>query len=483
MSTDRRTGRRVSLHPGVFQYSGGVAALDGFQIERVTLHTPVPLAAGFAFIERYLASLGVPLLAFCACELRSPAQFTDAGFIAFNRHYCGTLERWGVMTGDNNPVARSNVFPEVDDPAEPSFHAFCFARPLPGASGSFVIAGSGEAEEGQAPYRERMVRYGDTSPEGMREKAVFVLGRMEQRMAAVGASWADTTAAQAYTVFDLHPFLQDEIARRGAARHGLTLAPRAAAGAGSRLRNGLPVGAGGALPTGLSRACLHPTTVVGSPRPANEPRTMPDPITEELFRNAISAVGDEMVLTIYRTAYSGVLKNIMDFSAAICDAEGRLVAQGLSLPGHLCSIPVALRAVLRHFGDDIAEGDIFINNDPYDGGMHLPDIFIFRPLFADGAVIAYAATICHHTDVGGRVPGSNASDSTEIYAEGLRIPPLKLYEAGSANATLFRMIERNVRLPGPGVRRHPLAARRLRDRRPRHDAISWRATVPTTCAR
>src|SRR3984957_12660884 len=174
----------------------------------------------------------------------------------------------------------------------------------------------------------------------------------------------------------------------------------------------------------------------------------PDPITEELFRNAIAALGDEMVLTIYRTAYSGVLKNIMDYSAALCDGQGRLAAQGLALPGHLCSIPVALQAVIRHFKDDIAEGDIFINNDPYDGGMHLPDIFIFRPLFAGGAVIAYAATICHHTDVGGRVPGSNASDSTEIYAEGLRIPPLKLYDAGTANATLFRMIERNVRLPG-----------------------------------
>jgi N-methylhydantoinase B len=174
----------------------------------------------------------------------------------------------------------------------------------------------------------------------------------------------------------------------------------------------------------------------------------PDPITEELFRNSLAALGDEMVLTIYRTAYSGVLKNIMDYSAALCDAQGRLAAQGLALPGHLCSIPVALQAVLRHFGDDIAEGDILINNDPYDGGMHLPDIFIFRPLFADGKVIAYAATICHHTDVGGRVPGSNASDSTEIYAEGLRIPPLKLYERGKPNTTLLRIIDRNVRLPG-----------------------------------
>lgn len=208
--------------PGVFQYSAGAGALDGFQIERVTFQTPVPLAEGFAFIERYLAEQGVPLLGFCACELRSPAPFTDAGFIAFNRHYCGTLERWGVMTGDRNPVARSNVCPEVDKPFEPSFDAFCFARPSPGASGSFVISGSGEAEEGHASYRERTVRFGDTSPGGMREKAAFVLGRMEQRMAALGATWPDTTAVQVYTVYDLHPFLQDEIARRGAARHGLT---------------------------------------------------------------------------------------------------------------------------------------------------------------------------------------------------------------------------------------------------------------------
>src|SRR5258708_7785921 len=145
---------------------------------------------------------------------------------------------------------------------------------------------------------------------------------------------------------------------------------------------------------------------------------MSDPITEELFRNAISALGDEMVLTIYRTAYSGVLKNIMDYSAAICDADGRLVAQGLSLPGHLCSIPIALQAVLRHFGGDISEGDIFINNDPYDGGMHLPDIFIFKPLFAAGRIIAYAATICHHTDAGGRAPGAERSVSNASYSAG-----------------------------------------------------------------
>jgi N-methylhydantoinase B len=212
-----------------------------------------------------------------------------------------------------------------------------------------------------------------------------------------------------------------------------------------------------------------------------------DQITEELFRNALAALGDEMVLTIYRTAYSGVLKNIMDYSAAICDRSGRLAAQGLSLPGHLCSIPVALQAVLRHYGDDIAEGDILINNDPYDGGMHLPDIFIFRPLFAQGRVIAYAATICHHTDVGGRVPGSNASDSTEIYAEGLRIPPLKLYQRGTPNLTLFRLIERNVRVANRvfGDIRSQLAAceiaaRGMADLARRYGADTVRALMDAT---
>jgi hypothetical protein len=207
--------------PGVFQYSGGVAALDGFRIERVEFQHPIALAQGFAFIERYLATEAVSLQSFCACELRSPAPFSEAGFTAFNRHYVGTLERWGVMRGDANPVARSNVCPEQGKPPEPSFHAFCYARQAPGQSRDFVISGSGEAEEGHASYRERTIRFGDTSPEGLREKARFVLGRMEQRMAVFGKTWRDATAVQLYTVFDPYPFMGDEITRRGAAEHGL----------------------------------------------------------------------------------------------------------------------------------------------------------------------------------------------------------------------------------------------------------------------
>jgi N-methylhydantoinase B len=172
-----------------------------------------------------------------------------------------------------------------------------------------------------------------------------------------------------------------------------------------------------------------------------------DPITFELFKNAIFSIADEMALTVVRTTYSGVLKDNMDFSTGFADANGKLVAQGLTLPGHLGSVPTAMDSIMKHFADDIAEGDVFIMNDPFDGGMHLPDIFIFKPLFHNGERLAFACTVCHHTDVGGRVAGSNASDSTEIYAEGLRIAPMKFYEAGRINKTIVTFIERNVRLP------------------------------------
>ena len=172
-----------------------------------------------------------------------------------------------------------------------------------------------------------------------------------------------------------------------------------------------------------------------------------DPIGFELFKNSLFSIADEMALTICRTTYSGVLRDNMDFSTAFADADGKLVAQGLTLPGHLGSIPTALDVVVERFGEETHPGDVFILNDPFDGGMHLPDIFIFKPIFVHGERIAYAATICHHADVGGRVPGSNASDSTEIYQEGLRIPPLKLYDRGKSNDAIWAFVERNVRIP------------------------------------
>ncbi|WP_375313835.1 hypothetical protein WHZ77_11900 [Bradyrhizobium sp. A5] len=208
--------------PGVSQYSCGIAALPGFSIERVRFAEPVPLKAGFARIAEILKQAGRPLTAFGACELRSPAPFTEEGFKAFNEIYIKTLIEWGIMKDGVNPVARSNVCPEIAPPAEPSFHAFSFTVPATDAAPSFVVAGSGESVEGKANYRDHTVRLGDTSPEGMLEKAKYVLGEMERRMSAFGGSWRDTTGVQVYTVHDIHPFLASELGRRGAARHGVT---------------------------------------------------------------------------------------------------------------------------------------------------------------------------------------------------------------------------------------------------------------------
>src|SRR6266536_2974306 len=169
--------------PGVFPYSGGVAALPGHAIERVRFHAPVPLAEGFAKIRKILAARGQPLTALCACELRSPAPFTEGGFRAFNKVYVGTLAEWGLFENETNPVARSNVCPQIDPPPEPSLHAFAYTVPAADAPPSFVIAGSGEVPEGHKDYFDHIVARGDVGPNGLREKARFVLAEMERRNA------------------------------------------------------------------------------------------------------------------------------------------------------------------------------------------------------------------------------------------------------------------------------------------------------------
>ncbi len=118
-------------------------------------------------------------------------------------------------------------------------------------------------------------------------------------------------------------------------------------------------------------------------------RTTVDPFALALFGHAITSLADEMALTIYRTSYSGVLKDIMDYSTALCDPQGRLVAQGLTLAGHLGSIPVALKAALARLGGDLHPGDVICMNDPFEGGMHLPDIFVFQPIFVAGVMVAW----------------------------------------------------------------------------------------------
>jgi hypothetical protein len=208
--------------PAVFQYSSGAAAGPGYEIERVRFDRMPSLAEGFAQIAKYIRAADRPLTSFCACELRSPAAFTEDGFRRFNEHYVRTLAEWGLFDGTINPVARSNVCPEIDPPAEPSFYAFSFTRPSQAATPTFVIAGGAELRDGNGSYSERTVRYRDLSPDGVREKVRFTVGSMESRLSAFGFGWKDTTAVQAYTVHDFHPVVADELVRRGATRSGLT---------------------------------------------------------------------------------------------------------------------------------------------------------------------------------------------------------------------------------------------------------------------
>jgi len=172
-----------------------------------------------------------------------------------------------------------------------------------------------------------------------------------------------------------------------------------------------------------------------------------DPFALELIKNALVALADEMALTIYRTARSFVVKEALDFSTALFLADGQLIAQGTCLPFHLGAMPFAVKAVVRAYGDRIRPGDLFITNDPYDGSTHLPDIVLVKPIFHDGKLIGYSVALAHMTDIGGRIPGGNASDSTEIYQEGLRIPASRIWREGEPDETMERLIEKNVRVP------------------------------------
>ena len=172
-----------------------------------------------------------------------------------------------------------------------------------------------------------------------------------------------------------------------------------------------------------------------------------DPITFAVIKNGLDSIVDEMAYDVMRTARSEIVKDVMDFSAAICDASGNMIAQAKTVALHLGAVPEAMGVVLGQYSGDLSPGDAVILNDPYQGGMHLPDIFMFMPIFHGPDLQGFTVVICHHTDVGGRVAGSNASDSTEIFQEGIRIPALKLFEEGEINETLINLINLNVRLP------------------------------------
>jgi N-methylhydantoinase B len=173
-----------------------------------------------------------------------------------------------------------------------------------------------------------------------------------------------------------------------------------------------------------------------------------DPITFEVIKNALASVADEMALVIMRSAYSPVVRDSMDYSTALCDHHGQVIAQGLTLAVQLGAFPDIMRLIVADHAADARPGDVFIANDPYgSGGQHLPDIYVVMPIFSGGELEGYAATMAHHCDVGGIAPGSVAIHATEVFQEGLRLPILKLIEGGRENVTLLRIIEKNTRNP------------------------------------
>ena len=173
-----------------------------------------------------------------------------------------------------------------------------------------------------------------------------------------------------------------------------------------------------------------------------------DPITLEVMRNKLDGIANEMQLTLVRSAFSAIVKEGLDASASLFTLNGETLAQALAVPVHLGALtPMVGRLLATVPRDQMHEGDIWILNDTYLGGTHLPDIAIMTPVFADGRVIAISAAMTHHQDVGGMTPGSTPTNATEIFQEGLRIPLLQFRSGQTLNATLIAMLRQNVRLP------------------------------------
>lgn len=173
-----------------------------------------------------------------------------------------------------------------------------------------------------------------------------------------------------------------------------------------------------------------------------------DPVRLEVLKNGFDTIADEIALILMRTAYSAIVRDSMDYSTAICDPQGRTLAQGLTTPMHLGSFYDAMQCLIETYGDNLNPADIFIGNDPYvASGQHLPDIYIVKPIFHDGTLCGWATTLAHHADVGGIIAGSNALGAGEIYQEGLRLPFLKLYDRGVRNDAIWEIIATNVRVP------------------------------------
>ena len=173
-----------------------------------------------------------------------------------------------------------------------------------------------------------------------------------------------------------------------------------------------------------------------------------DPVTVEVVRNKLDGIANEMELTLLKSSCSPIVKEGLDASASLFTLQGETLAQAVAIPIHLATlIPCVARILVEFPLETMREGDLYCMNDPYLGGTHLPDIAVIMPVFARGRPLAFAASMTHHQDVGGMTPGSVPTDATEVFQEGIRLPPLKLREGDTFNDTLLQILRRNVRIP------------------------------------
>ncbi len=171
-----------------------------------------------------------------------------------------------------------------------------------------------------------------------------------------------------------------------------------------------------------------------------------NPIDLEIVTEGLISIVREMRQTIFRTAHSPVIADAQDFSCALFDPQGQMVAQGRDMPGHVIAMPASVAEIFADFADEMRPGDLYIVNDPYRGGSHLNDVTLITPVFVDGELFLFPCVRMHWADIGGMTPGSVSGQATEILQEGLRIPPIKLIEQGRPNAAAYAILFANVRM-------------------------------------
>ena len=178
------------------------------------------------------------------------------------------------------------------------------------------------------------------------------------------------------------------------------------------------------------------------------PDTQPiDMVTTEVVASALESIAEEMGGVLKRSSYSPMIRDMDDFSCAIFAVDGDLVAQADYIPAQLGAMSLVVKSVIEQWGGRVNPGDVFICNHPYMGAMHLPDVNIITPVFADGALIGWCGTAAHHIDIGGANPGSEGAELQDLFAEGLTFPPVRLYLGGEENEDLFHVLEQNIRDP------------------------------------